>query len=80
MIVSTMPEDQRPLSCLPLPAVLVRSGVLVIVYVFLLVLLRAGYDALTSLSLVSGLSLVAVRTGHGLSRPLRAWPMIRFAR
>jgi hypothetical protein len=49
---------------------------LVVVYVFVLVLLRWGYDTSTTLAFVSVLSLVGVRTGHSLLRPVRVGPSV----
>ena len=80
MMLSLTPRNSSPLTCLPLPTVLVRAGVLVVVLVFVLVLLRWGHDVVSCLALVAGLSVVAVRTGQGISRPSRAWPLINIAR
>ncbi|MEV0679260.1 hypothetical protein AB0I60_22330 [Actinosynnema sp. NPDC050436] len=63
-----------------MPALLVRATVVVVVYVFVLVLLRWGYDTQTALLLVSVLSVVAVRTGHGLLRAPRSGPSISTSR
>jgi hypothetical protein len=60
----------RARECLLLPAVLTRSGVLVLILAFTLVLTRWGYDAQTCLLLLSGVSVAALRLGQGLLRPL----------
>ncbi|QFZ20313.1 hypothetical protein [Saccharothrix syringae] len=80
MIVSLSGGEPRAAVCLPLPAVLVRAAVFVFVFVFVLVLLRRGYDVPTSLGLVSGLVVVAVWAGYGVSRPQRALPLVHLAR
>nr|BFE51205.1 hypothetical protein GCM10017745_46320 [Saccharothrix mutabilis subsp. capreolus] len=80
MIISFGAANSGSLACLPLPAVFVRAVVLVVLYVFVLVLLRWGYDTYTTLVFVSVLSLVGVRTGHGLLRPLRVGPSVSLSR
>jgi len=58
--------------CVPLPLVLARLGVLVAVLVFVVVLLRLGYDPRTCLVLVSGAGLVASQLGRQVTASGRA--------
>ncbi|HEX6344582.1 hypothetical protein [Umezawaea sp.] len=80
LIESSLPVGRGSSPCTPMPAVLVRTGVLVLVFVVVLVLLRWGYDVPTALALVSGVGLVGVRMGYGVSRPPRNWPLVTVTR
>ena len=73
--MSLRPWGRRRCGCVPWPALLVRIGVVVLVLVFVLVLLRWGYDPQTCLLLVSGAVMAAVHVSERESlAPRRAWP------
>jgi hypothetical protein len=76
MIVFPNPLNQRPLACLPLPAVLLRTMALALVLAFVLLLLRWGYSVETCLILVTGSGLMAIRISIGVSPVSLAMPSV----
>lgn len=70
MIILLVPQDPRvPRYCLPLPAVVTRVSVLIVLVGFVLVLLRWGYDGRTCLALAAALGLLGIQIGDRASRP-----------
>jgi hypothetical protein len=74
MYVSLGLRVRRPLECLPLPALLLRAGLFVVIMLFVLVLTRWGYDARTCLLLAAGAGMIAIQVEQGVARPSLSQP------